>query len=143
MKQHDYTKEEMSFFIDGLKEVLANPDVIKENFSVVECTLWCGNICGKTEYSACAKCMKFRLKVFLDIIKDVFVNNVPLIQATSQEPKEKKLHKYRLFSTYGETLDYREITDEQLRLLEYLQSNDLLGDEVDFEECEITNFKRI
>lgn len=57
--------------------------------------------------------------------------------------KEEGLHKYRLFSTYDETLDWVEITDEQIRLLEYLQSEELLCDEVDFEECEITNFKRI
>ena len=145
MKQCDFTKEEMSFIIDRLKEVCANPDVVKENFLAIESTLWCDNICCKTEYSACAERTE-RLKAFLDIVKDVFVNNAPLIQTTSQEPKEKKLHKYRLFSTYGESLDWVEITDEQIRLLEYLQDNDLLndllGDEVDFEEC-VTNFKRI
>lgn len=102
MKQYDFTKEEINFIIDRLKEL-----------------------------------------DMLDIIKDVFVNNVPPVQTTNQEPKEKKLHKYRLFSAYGESLGWIEITDEQIRLLEYLQSNDLLGDEVDFEECEAANFKRI
>ena len=130
MKQYDFTKEEMNFIIGGLKEVCSNPDIIKKNFLTTENT---------TEYSTCAEFMKFRLKTFLDIIKDVFVKNVPLVQ----EQKEKETHKYRLFSTYGESLDWIEITDEQLRLMEYLQSNDLLDDDVDFEECEALKFKKI
>ena len=65
------------------------------------------------------------------------------IQPTKEKQKEEGLHQYRLFSTYGETLDWIEITDEQIHLLEYLQSNNLLGDNVDFEECGIANFKKI
>ena len=124
----------MNFIIGGLKEVCSNPDIIKKNFLTTENT---------TEYSTCAEFMKFRLKTFLDIVKDVFVNNAPLVQATGQEPKEKKLHKYRLLSAYGDSLDWIEITDEQIRLLEYLKSNDLLSDEVDFEKCGTANFKKI
>ena len=141
MKQHDFTKEEISFIIDILKEVCANPGMIKEKFLAPECIFWNSNTCN-TELS-CIECTKFKLKAFLDIVKDVFVNGVPLIQITSQEPKEKELHKCRLYSAYGETLDWIEITDEQLRLMEYLQDNDLLGDEVEFEECEAPNFKKI
>ena len=141
MKKYDFTKEEISFIIDRLKEVCSKPGIMLENFSAAESTFWCDNICNKTEYSSCASCMEFRLKTFLDIVKDVFANNVPPVQT---EPKEKKLHKYRLFSTCGgETLDWIEITDEQIHLLKYLQSKDLLGDDINFEECEITNFKRI
>lgn len=142
MKKYDFTKEEISFIIDRLKEVCSKPSIIKEDFFAAKYTSLCDDKDCNVEYS-CAECMEFKVKAFLDIVKDVFVNNAPLVQATVQEPKEKKLHKYRLFSTYDETLDWVEITDEQFRLLEYLQSEDLLGDDVDFEECEITNFKRI
>lgn len=142
MKQHDFTKEEMSFIIDRLKEVCANPDMIKEKFLSAECIFWNNyNTCIADR--SCVECTEVKLKAFLDIVKDVFVNGVPLIQVTSQEPKEKELHKCRLYSAYGETLDWIKITDEQLRLLKYLQDNDLLGDDIDFEECEAPNFKKI
>ena len=137
MKQYNFTKEEMNFIIDGLKEVCSNPNIIKENFLAAENTLLCNGDCD-IEFS-CAECIKFKFKAFLDIVKDVFVNNVPPVQT---EPKEKKLHKYRLLS-YGESFDWIEITDEQIRLLEYLKNNELLSDEFDFKECENTNFKRI
>ena len=68
------------------------------------------------------------------------MNCIPLVQ----EQKEEKLHKYRLFSTYSEeSLDLIEITDEQVRLLKYLQNVNFLGDEIDFEECGTEIFKRI
>ena len=138
MKQYDFSKETMSFIIDRLKEVCNDTTVILDNFAEADCGF---DICDSDD--SCIECTKFKLKAFLDIVKDVFVNNVPLIQITSQEPKEKELHKCRLYSAYGETLDWIEITDEQLRLMEYLQDNDLLGDEVEFEECEAPNFKKI
>lgn len=143
MKQHDFTKDEMSFIIDRLKEVCANPGMIKEEFLAAECMFWCNNNNTCNTGLSCVECTEVKLKAFLDIVKDVFVNNVPLIQVTSQEPKEKELHKYRLFSAYGENLDWIKITDEQLRLLKYLQDNDLLGEDIDFEECETVNFKKI
>lgn len=142
MKQHDFTKEEMSFIIDRLKEVCANSGMIKEKFLAPECIFWNNyNTCIADR--SCVECTEVKLKAFLDIVKDVFVNDVPLIQVTSKKPKEKELHKCRLYSAYGDTLDWIEITDEQLRLMEYLQDNDLLGDEVEFEECEAPNFKKI
>lgn len=138
MKQYDFSKEKMSFIIDKLKEVCNDTTVIMDNFVQADCI---SDTCDSDD--SCIECTKFKLKAFLDIVKDVFVNGVPLIQITSQEPKEKELHKCRLYSAYGETLDWIEITDEQLRLMEYLQDNDLLGDEVEFEECEAPNFKKI
>ena len=138
MKQYNFTKEEMNFIIDGLKKVCSNPNIIKENFLAAEDTLYCNNNNCDIELS-CVECIKFKLKAFLYIVKDVFINNVPPVQT---EPKEKKLHKYRLLS-YGENFDRIEITDEQIRLLEYLKNNELLSDEFDFKECENTNFKRI
>lgn len=143
MKQHDFTKEEMSFIIDRLKEVCGNSAMIKEKFLAAECMFWCNNNNTCNTELSCVECTEVKLKEFLDIVKDVFVNGVPLIQVTSKKPKEKELHKCRLYSAYGETLDWIEITDEQLRLMEYLQDNDLLGDEVEFEECEAPNFKKI
>ena len=137
MKQYNFTKEEMNFIIDRLKEVCSNSTIVKEDFLMGKYTFLCNGDCD-IEFS-CAECIEFKLKAFLDIAKDVFVNNVPLVQT---EPKEKKLHKYRLLS-YGENFDRIEITDEQIRLLEYLKNNELLSDEFDFKECENTNFKRI
>lgn len=143
MKQLNLTKEEIGFIIDRLKEVCANPGMIKEKFLSAECMFWGNNNNSCNTELSCVECTEVKLKAFLDIVKNVFVNGVPLIQVTSQEPKEKELHKCRLYSAYGETLDWIEITDEQLRLMEYLQDNDLLGDEVEFEECEAPNFKKI
>ena len=140
MKQYDFTKEEINFIIDKLKGVCSKPSIIEEDFLETKYTSLCDVDANCDLEISCAECIEFKLKAFLDIVKDVFVNNAPLVQ---EKPKEKKLHKYRLFSTYGETLDYREITDEQVRLLEYLQNNDLLGDEIDFEECDTVKFKKI
>ena len=143
MKQHDFTKEEMSYVIDRFKDMCSNAGLIKEHFLAGECIFWDDNHNVCIPERSCVECTEFKLKAFLNIVKDVFVNDVPLIQVTSQELKEKELHKCRLYSAYGETLDWIEITDEQLRLMEYLQDNDLLGDEVEFEECEAPNFKKI
>lgn len=141
MEQYDFSKETMSLIIDKLKEVCNDTTVIIDNFFETECIFDTNDTCDSD--NSCVECTKFKLKAFLEIVKDVFVNGVPLIQVTNQEPKEKELHKCRLYSAYGETLDWIEITDEQLRLMEYLQDNDLLGDEIEFEECEAPNFKKI
>ena len=132
MKQYDFTKEEINFIIDRLKDVCSKPSIIEKNFLEAKYTSLCDANCDLE--IPCVECIEFKLKAFLDI-----VNNALLVQ---EKPKEKKLHKCRLFD-YDETLDWVEITDEQLRLLEYLQSNDLLGNEVDFEKCEAVNFKKI
>lgn len=141
MEQYDFSKETMSLIIDKLKEVCNDTTVIIDNFFETECIFDTNDTCDSD--NSCVECTKFKLKAFLEIVKDVFVNGVPLIQVTNQEPKEKELHKCRLYSAYGETLDWIEITDEQLRLMEYLQDNGLLGDEIEFEECEAPNFKKI
>ena len=139
MKQYNFSKEEMNFMINRLKGVCSKPSIIEEDFLKAKYTSLCDPDANCDLEISCAECIEFKLNAFLDIVKDVFVNNALLVQ---EKPKEKKLHKYRLFD-YDETLDWVEITDEQLRLLEYLQSNDLLGNEIDFEECGIVNFKKI
>ena len=61
MKQHDFTKEEMSYVIDRFKDMCSNAGLIKEHFLAGECIFWDDNHNVCIPERSCVECTEFKL----------------------------------------------------------------------------------
>ena len=151
MEKIKFTREEMAIMIDMLNAIVTDKEYLSTLLPNLpkSCPFWKNqeikrDCCGSC---SCSYCVSSNMLIFLDIVKDVLIKGESPINALTEESSAKaQTTKIRLYSENcytSDSIDYLTLTDEQLRLLEYLASNDCLREDIDYEECGDSKFKTV
>ena len=147
MEKINFTREDMVSMIDILNAMVTDEKHLSAHLPR-SCPFWKNQeIKGDCCSSSCLYCVSSNMIAFLDIIKDVFIKGKTPIDALTEESSAKaKTTKIRLYSNedcLNDTLDWLALTDEQLRLLNYLIVNCYLTDGINYEECGEPDFTTV
>ena len=143
-----FTREEMTTMIDMLNSMVTDEKYLSVHMTR-NCPFWKNqeimrDYCGSC---SCSYCVSSNMLVFLDIIKDIIIKGKSPIDAlTEKNPAKEQTTKVRVYSDedyVNNTLAWLALTDEQLRLFNYLFNNGYLMDGIDYEECEEPEVKTV
>lgn len=147
MGKINFTKEDMVSMIDMLNTMITDEKHLSAHLPR-NCPFWKNQeIKGDCCSSSCLYCVSSNMIAFLDIIKDVFIKGKTPIDALTEESSAKaQTTKIRVYSDedcVDNTLAWLALTDEQLRLFNYLVNNGYLTDGINYEECGEPEFKTV
>ena len=147
MRKIKFTREEMAIMIDMLNSMATDEKYLSVHMTR-NCPFWKNQeIKEECSNNRCLVCMSDNMVAFLDIIKDIIIKGKSPIDALTEEnPAKEQTTKVRVYSDedyVNNTLTWLALTDEQLRLFNYLANNGYLTDGIDYEECEEPEFKTI
>ena len=147
MEKIKFTREDMISMIDMLNTMVTDKEYLSTHLPK-SCPFWENQeIKEGCPYKSCSFCVSDNMIAFLDIIKDVFIKGKSPIDALTEESSAKaQTTKVRLYSNednLNDTLAWLALTDEQLRLLDYLIVNGFLTDGINYEECGELEFRTI
>ena len=147
MEKIKFTREEMAIMIDMLNSMVTDEEYLSTHLAR-NCPFW-NNVEIREDCSnkLCLSCISDNMIAFLNIVKDVFIKGKSPIDTLTEENSAKaQTTKIRLYSNednLNDTLAWLALTDEQLRLLDYLIDNGFLTDEITYDECGDPEFKTI
>lgn len=147
MGKINFTREDMVSMIDMLNAMVTDERHLSAHLPR-NCPFWKNQEikrgCGS---NSCPDCVSSNMIAFLDIIKDVFIKGKTPIDALTEESSAKaQITKIRVYSDedcVDNTLAWLALTDEQLRLFNYLINNGYLTDGINYEECGEPEFKTV
>ena len=147
MEKTKFTREEMATMIDMLNSMVTDEKYLSVHMTS-NCPFWKNQeIKEECPNNRCFVCMSNNMVAFLDIIKDIIIKGKSPIDALTEEnPAKEQTTKVRVYSDedyVNNTLAWLALTDEQLRLFNYLANNGYLTDGIDYEECEEPEFKTV
>ena len=147
MGKINFTREDMVSMIDMLNTMITDEKHLSAHLPR-NCPFWKNQeIKGDCCSSSCLYCVSSNMIAFLDIIKDVFIKGKTPIDALTEESSAKaqtiKIRVYSKEDYVDNTLAWLALTDEQLRLFDYLFNNGYLADEIGYDECGEPEFETI
>lgn len=147
MGKINFTKEDMASMIDMLNSIVTDGEYLSTHLTR-NCPFWKNQeIKEKCSNSSCLYCVSSNMIAFLDIIKDVFIKGKSPIDALTEEsPAKAQTTKIRVYSEedyVDNTLAWLALTDDQLRLFDYLVNNGYLTDGINYDKCGDPAFKTI
>ena len=148
MEKIKFTREEMAIMIDMLNSMVTDEEYLSTHLAR-NCPFW-NNAEVREDCSnkSCLSCVSDNMVAFLNIVNDVFIKGKsPIDTLTEESPAKAQITKVRIYFA-GENYSYNTfallaLTDEQLRLLDYLIDNGFLTDGINYEECGEPEFKTI
>ena len=147
MGKINFTKEDMASMIDMLNSIATDGEYLSAHLTR-NCPFWKNQeIKEKCCNSSCLYCVSSNMVAFLDIIKDIFIKGKAPVDALTEESSAKaKTTKIRVYSDedcIDNTLAWLALTDDQLRLFDYLVNNGYLTDGINYDNCGDPEFKTI
>ena len=147
MEKIKFTREEMATMIDMLNSMVTDEKYLSVHMTS-NCPFWKNQeIKEECSNNRCLVCMSDNMVAFLDIIKDIIIKGkAPIDTLTEKSSAKAQTTKIRLYSDedcVDNTLAWLALTDEQLRLFDYLVNNGYLTDGINYEECGDPAFKTI
>lgn len=147
MGKINFTREDMASMIDMLNAMVTDEKHLSAHLPR-NCPFWKNQeIKGGCCSSSCLYCVSSNMIAFLDIIKDAFIKGKTPIDALTEENSVKaQTTKIRVYSDedyVDNTLAWLALTDDQLRLFDYLVNNGYLTDEINYDKCGDPAFKTI
>ena len=147
MGKINFTKEDMASMIDMLNAIATDTEYLSTHLPR-SCLFWKNkDIKEECCNSSCLYCVSSNIVDFLDIIKDVFIKGKTPIDALTEESSAKaQITKIRVYSEedyVDNTLAWLALTDDQLRLFDYLVNNGYLTDGINYDKCGDPAFKTI
>lgn len=141
-----FTREEMAIMINMLNTIVTDKEYLSTHLPE-SCPFESQEIKEECPHKTCLSCVSDNMVAFLNIIKDVFIKGKSPIDTLTEENSAKaKTTKIRLYSNedcLNDTLDWLALTDEQLRLLDYLIDNGFLTDGIGYDNCGDPEFRTI
>ena len=142
-----FTREEMASMLDMLNTMVTDKKYLSTHLTK-DCPFWDNQEIQEDCYnSSCLYCVSSNMIAFLDIIKDVFIKGKSPIDTLTEESSAKaQTTKIRIYSDedyVDNTLAWLALTDDQLRLFDYLVNNGYLTDGINYDECGDPAFKTI
>ena len=147
MGKINFTREDMLSMLDMLHAMVTDEKYLSAHLTR-NCPFW-KNQETKEECStnSCLYCVSSNMIAFLDIVKDVFIKGKPPIDTLTEESSAKaQTTKIRIYSDedcVDNTLAWLALTDDQLRLFDYLVNNGYLTDGINYDKCGDPAFKTI
>ena len=147
MEKIKFTREEMATMIDMLNSMVTDEKYLSVHMTS-NCPFWKNQeIKEECSTNSCLYCVSSNMIAFLDIVKDIIIKGKTPIDALTKESSAKaQTTKIRVYSDedyVDNTLAWLALTDEQLRLFDYLVNNGYLTDGINYEECGDPAFKTI
>ena len=143
-----FTREEMAIMIDMLNSIVTDEEYLSAHLAR-NCPFW-NNVEVREDCSnkSCLSCVSDNMVAFLNIINDVFIKGKSPIDTLTEESSAKaQITKVRIYSSDEDysynTLAWFALTDEQLRLFNYLVNNGYLTDGINYEICNDADFTTV
>ena len=147
MGKINFTREDMVSMIDMLNAMVTDEEHLSTHLPR-SCPFWKNQeIKEECSSNSCLYCISNNMIAFLDIIRDIIIKGKSPIDALTEESSAKaQTTKIRVYSDedyVDNTLAWLALTDEQLRLFNYLVNNGYLTDGINYEECGEPEFETI
>lgn len=143
MEKIKFTREEMATMIDILNSMITDKKCLSTQFFIRNCPFWTNKeVKEKCSNKNCLVCMGDNMVAFLDIIKDIIIKGKLPVDALTKE-QTTKIRVYSNEDCSNNTLAWLALTDEQLRLFNYLVNNGYLTDGINYDECGKPEFETI
>ena len=148
MGKINFTREEMAIMIAMLNSIVTDEEYLSAHLAR-NCPFW-NNAEVREDCSnkSCLSCVSDNMVAFLNIVNDVFIKGKsPIDTLAEKSPAKAQITKVRVYSANKDysynTFAWLALTDEQLRLFNYLANNDCLADDIDYEVCNDADFTTV